>query len=696
MTGSLAGTLEWAPLLPWPMVAVLGGAGLALLCFAAWRQGLNLGRGLAWRAGALAVLVLVLLNPRAVREDRTPRPDVAVVIVDESGSQSVGGRREAAAAALKNVQDSLARFDDLEVRVVRARPDAEESEKGTRLFRALRRAMTEVPAGRFAGAVLITDGQVHDVPGDDARARLRGPVHVLLTGASGEIDRRLVVEQAPTYGIVGGTVSIRYRVTDTVGGARTARVRLSRDGREISSAIVPVGRVDTVSVELDHAGLNVVELSVEAAEGELSTLNNRAVLSINGVRDRLRVLLISGQPHPGGRTWRNLLKSDPAVDLVHFTILRPPEKSDFTPLKELALIVFPIEELFDLRLGEFDLLVFDRFVLRNILPPSYLRNIGDYLKDGGAVLLAVGPEFAGPRSLFRSPLGDVMPGVPTGKVLEGGFKPRVTDLGRRHPVTAGLDNSNNGRPAWGRWFRQVEATARGGMVLMGGPGGTPLLILDRVGKGRIAQMMSDHIWLWARGFEGGGPQGELLRRLAHWLMKEPDLEETSLRATVRDGRLTIERRSLVAETPEVTVRAPSGATRTVTLKAKPDGTATATLDAGETGVYRIDDGGRVALAGAGALNPLEFADLSATSRALAPVARATGGGVAWIADGLPSLPSLRRTRPGRDTAGKGWMGLRQNRATVVAGVVQVPLVPALLGLGLILAGLMGAWWREGR
>ena len=502
-----------------------------------------------------------------------------------------------------------------------------------------------------------------------------------------------MVEQAPTYGIVGGTVAIRYRIESTLGGAKTARVRLARDGRDVSSVIVPVGLSDTVSVELDHAGLNVVELTVEAAEGELSILNNRAVLSINGVRDRLRVLLISGQPHPGERTWRNLLKSDPSVDLVHFTILRPPEKSDFTPLKELALIVFPIEELFDVRLHEFDLLVFDRFVLRNILPPSHLRNIGNYLRNGGAILLAVGPEFAGPRSLFRSPLGPVMPGVPTGKILEGAFKPRVTDLGRRHPVTAGLDKSANGRPAWGRWFRQVEAAVQGGMVLMQGPGDRPLLILDRVGKGRIAQLMSDQIWLWARGFEGGGPQGELLRRLAHWLMKEPDLEETGLTASVRDGRLTVERRSLEAETPEVTVRTPSGARRRLTLEAKPDGTATATMEASESGVYRIDDGERVALAGAGALNPLEFADLGATSRRLGPLARATGGAIAWIAEGIPGL---RRTRPGRDTAGKGWMGLVRNRAYVVAGVLQAPLVPALLGLGLILAGLTGAWWREGR
>ncbi len=382
------------------------------------------------------------------------------------------------------------------------------------------------------------------------------------------------------------------------------------------------------------------------------------------------------------------------MDLVHFTILRPPEKDDFTPLNELALIVFPVQELFEIKIKEFDLIVFDRYVLRDVVPPSYLRNIAEYLREGGAILFAVGPEFAGVRSLFQSPLGRVMPAKPTGRVLERGFVPELTDVGRRHPVTAALVDGAADKPKWGRWFRHVEADPGAGVVLMKGLGERPLLILDRVGKGRVAQLMSDHIWLWARGFEGGGPQAELLRRLAHWLMKEPDLEEEGLRGRIRDGRLVIERRSLSPGRPRVTVTAPSGATRTVELRAAGGGRARATVAADETGLYRLEDGTNTVLVASGAVNPVELSDLRATAERLAPVAKATGGGIAWIA--AEGVPDLRRTRPGRTTSGHGWMGFTRNGSYVVTGVTQVPLLPGFVVLVLVVGGMMAAWYREGR
>ena len=142
-------------------------------------------------------------------------------------------------------------------------------------------------------------------------------------------------------------------------------------------------------------------------------------------------------------------------------------------------------------------------------------------------------------------------------------------LGRRHPVTEDLPGAGTaGRdPSWGRWFRQVEARARHGTVVMTGDRGEPLLVLDRVGKGRVAQLLSDQMWLWARGFEGGGPQAELLRRLAYWLMKEPDLEENDLRATIDGDRLVVTRQSLEPDDRPVTVTAPDGTTSSLTLAA---------------------------------------------------------------------------------------------------------------------------------
>ena len=677
----MSGGIELQPLAPLPLILVPALAAALLLGIAALRRA----RGLGWRVLVMATLVLVLLGPAFTGESRRDRPDVAVVVVDESESQDIGDRRRQTAEALQRVDAALSRFAALETRVVQAPGD----DSGTRLFDALERTLAGVPRQRLAGTILITDGQVHDVPAGPPAAV---PLHVLLTGRPGERDRRLSIEKAPGYGMVGHTVAIAYRVEDSAAADGPVEVSVRRDGGEPQTVAATLGRTQTLEITLDHAGPTVIELEAEAAEGELSARNNRTAVSINGVRDRLRVLLVSGQPHAGERTWRNLLKSDPSVDLVHFTILRPPEKDDFTPIDELALIVFPTRELFVDKLHEFDLVVLDRYMVRNVLPPPYFGLIADYVRGGGALLLVVGPEFAGVSSLFETRLGPAIPGQPTGKVLEQAFRPRLTPTGRRHPVTAALPGSDGATP-WGRWFRHIEAVAERGVVLMEGGRDLPLLVLDRVGQGRVAQLMSDHIWLWARGFEGGGPHAELSRRLAHWLMKEPDLEEENLTAHIDGGRLLIDRRSLSSETPPLTVTAPSGAVSTVVPEAAAAGVARATIEAPQRGLYRVEDGRRRALAVSGSLNPPELGDIRATAGRLAPLAAASGGGVAWIAEGMPEL---RPTLPGRDTAGRGWMGLRRNQSYEVTGLIRVPLVPAPLFLILVLGGLLAAWWRESR
>jgi len=688
------------PLLPPALItaiAVLGGILIAV--------GLVKGASGSWlRALAFAVLITALINPQFVRERRQPQSDIAVALVDKSASQNVEGRGQRVEGALRSLSQDWKRLQGLEVREVEVRDGgiAEQgggTVEGTRLMTRLRRAVADIPKGRFAGAIVITDGQAHDVPETKPAEGLSAPVHVLLTGAPNEPDRRLVVEKSPAYGIVGNRVVIAYRVESRGSNSKvqgnTARIVLRRGDEVISRSTVTVGKSSEVGFTLENAGPSIYELEVEPVEGELSVLNNKALIGINGVRDRLRVLLVSGQPHAGERTWRNLLKSDPSVDLVHFTILRPPEKDDFTPLNELALIAFPVRELFEVKLKEFDLIIFDRYVVRDVLPPSYLRNIDQYVRGGGALLLSVGPEFSGNRSLFQTPLGDVLPASPTGDVVEIGFKPLLSSAGRRHPVTASLSPvpSKDGSPRWGRWFRQIEAQVRAGAVVLEGPGAKPLLVLDRVEKGRVAQMLSDHIWLWGRGFEGGGPQAELLRRLAHWLMKEPDLEEESLRATVRSGKLQVERRSLSDTVPEITVTTPSGRKETFRPEASDDGTAAFEMAVEEPGLYRITDGTQLTQAASGALNPLEFSDLRATEEIMAPVAEATGGGVFWLGEGVPDI---RRTRPGRDNSGKGWIGLYDNKAYVVTGVNQAALFSPWVLLALSLLTLMACWWREGR
>src|SRR5579883_1148673 len=700
MSGS-ALVLATAPLLSWPLLAGLVAAAALVLALGALRRA----RGLLWRAGALAILLAALVNPSLIVEKRLPQRNVAIIIVDESPSnRQIGNRRQVTKTALATLQRRLAREPDLDVRIIRAgqqQPGMDND--GTRLFAALDRALATVPRHQLAGVVMITDGEVDDVPKGGRRALARAigaPLHVLLSGPPNETDRRLVVTQAPSYGIVGRDVEIGLRVEDlpkTKGDSeRTALVTWRKDGGARHPIIVPIGVDVPLRIPIDHGGPNIIELATAPGPHSLTPINKRAVVDVNGVRDRLRVLLITGEPYPGERVWRNILKSDPSVDLVHFTILRPPEKQDNTPIRELSLIAFPIRELFDFKLKQFDLIIFDRYNRRGLIPDVYLDNIVRYVRDGGALLEAAGPHFGSPTSLYRTPLGEILPCEPTGKVHEGGFRPRLSALGRRDPVTAGLPGAGppGGHPSWGRWFREVDADVHRGVVVMRGAEGEPLLVLDRVGKGRVAQLLSDQMWLWARGFEGGGPQAELLRRVVYWLMKEPDLEENDLRARVEGDRLIVTRQSLEKDERPVQVTGPDGKLETLTLAPQSGGRSVGSLPIAESGLYRVTDGTRTALAAAGALNPIELADVRTTDEKLKPAAQATGGGIFWVGPG--TLPDLRRVEPDRSSAGRNWLGLRANGDYVVTGIKEVPLLPAFLALLLALGAFIAAWRREGR
>ena len=690
-----ATTLAFAPLVPWPLVIALAVLSALAIAVALWRRA----RGALWRALALAAILAVLANPSLIREQREELPDIALIAVDESASNRLQDRQAQIDRAMDALDAELADLENTQVRVIRAgRADGPSQEGGTRLFDDVARALAEIPRERLAGLVVLSDGQIHDVPESLDALEIDAPVHHLMTGREDEGDRRLTVGEVPGYGIVGREISFTVEVEDLSapdGSPATAALRLTRDGGETRTRTVPVGEETEIAVELTHRGQNVLELEVAEGPRELTLTNNRAAVVINGVRDRLRVLLVSGQPHAGERAWRSLLKSDPSVDLVHFTILRPPEKQDGTPIRELSLIAFPTRELFEVKIDEFDLIVFDRYQRRGVLPSLYLNNVAEYVRNGGALLEAGGPSFASRMSLYRTPLGRVLPGGPTGDIYEQGFKPQVTELGTRHPVTRGLTGSKGPGEAadWGRWFRHMNVDVQSGDIVMEGVRDRPLLILDRVGEGRVAQLMSDHAWLWARGYEGGGPQAELMRRVAHWLMKEPELEEEALRARVEGDRLVVGRRSLETELPPVEVTMPNGSTETLQLAPGEDGRASATMPVDQLGTYELTDGERTAVAAAGPPNPLEYRDVRSTRERLNPLVEASGGAHVRVNDGTPRL---RKVDPDRDSAGRGWIGLDANRDYRVAGVMEVPLLPAVLALILVLGTLIAAWFREGK
>ena len=684
-------TILFDPLLPMAVIWALGAATLLIVALALWHR-LS---GWPFRLLASAALLAALLNPSLQSEEREPMTDIVLVVTDASASQRISDRPDQTAEALEALETEIAALGmEMRVSTVADAPD----NAGTLLMAELNRMLAEEPRARIAGAILVTDGQLHDA---QLVPDLPAPLHALITGRDSDWDRRLVIETAPAFGIIGEELMMTLRIEDQgavpAGLSGRAEIAIAIDGGVSMTFTVPTNETLQLPLTLDHAGQNVVQFTVPEAEDELTDRNNAAVVQINGIRDRLSVLLVSGEPHPGQRTWRNLLKSDPSVDLVHFTILRPPDRQDGVPVTELSLIAFPTRELFMESVDDFDLIIFDRYQRRGILPMLYIDNIRRYVEDGGALLLAAGPDYASAASLYRTPLADILPGRPTARVIEAPFLPEISDLGQRHPVTAGLADAHeplaDSDQPWGRWMRQIEVTPQSGQTVMTGNGGAPLLMLDRVGQGRVALLASDHAWLWDRGYEGGGPQLELLRRLAHWMMGEPDLEEEALVATADGQTIRVTRRTLGDGVGALSVTAPDGTESEMVLEETAPGRFTAEIDGTEQGLYRLAEGDLETVIALGPAAPREFEETIASIDRLAPLADPLGGAVMRLEDGMPDI---RRVAEGRNASGRGWIGLTAREAYLTTDVTVMPLIATWLFLLLAAALTLAGWLREGR
>ncbi|ESY02214.1 membrane protein [Mesorhizobium sp. LNJC405B00] len=691
-------SISFEPLLSWPLLALVLAPLLVLAAVGLWfRQ-----RGAIFRFAALIALGAALLNPVFLDEEREALKSVVAVIVDRSQSQDIGDRTKQTDEALAGLQQRLGRFKQFDVRVVEAgKSEAADERTETKLFAALEGAFRDVPPSRIGGAIMITDGEVHDAP---AAPDFNAPLHALITGNEHEKDRRIRFENAPRFGLVGKPLDMTYRVIATDGETGPVDVRVSVNGEQVAVEEATIGQAMPLQVTIPGAGRNIVELSIDREPGELTDANNRAIALIDGIRENLRVLLVSGEPHAGERTWRNLLKSDASVDLVHFTILRPPEKQDGTPINELSLIAFPTRELFVEKIKDFDLIIFDRYQHRDVLPILYYDYISEYVEKGGALLIAAGPEYAGDSSIARTPLMSSLPAMPTGEVIDKAFYPRLTDLGQRHPVTRGLDGSATEPPRWSRWFRTIGVQNPEGEVVMKGADNRPLLLLDHKGEGRVGMLLSDQGWLWARGFEGGGPHVQLYRRIAHWLMKEPELEEERLTAGGRGMMLEIRRQTMSDDPGPAQVITPSGKALIVKLEKSEPGVFLGSIETKEIGLYQIGNGDLTALAHVGPVNAPEFSDVVSTEDRLKAPTEATGGSVRRLAasstlgqlTGSVALPSIVPVRASGAASGADWIGLRSTDDSVLKAVSRVPLFGGFLGLCLLLLAMGAMWYREGR
>ena len=705
-------SLAFEPLVSWPLSLTLIGIALVFVIAALVLRK----RGAVLRACALAVMAIALINPVMVEEQREPLKSTVGIVIDESQSQNFGSRSKDTEEALKMLREELANHPEFEPRLIEAKAISDNNNGSeTRLFTPLNEAISDVAPARYAGTILITDGEVHDIEAANANTSGEKPVNALITGEPDEYDRQVKFVDPPRFGITNKPFKIRFEIQDkgkVPASARDAMVELKINGNVVFHQSEATNKEIETEITLPHAGKNIIEVTTSPLSGELTDVNNTAVTVVDGVRENLRVLLVSGEPHNGERTWRDLLKSDPSIDLVHFTILRPPEKADNTPLSQLSLIVFPTTELFVDKINDFDLVIFDRYQHYNVLPLIYYDYVAQYVKNGGALLMATGPEFAGDNSLARTPLLSVLPALPSGEIIEKPFTPSLTQAGLRHPVTRGLsgevvknnpDKTDTSKAQnWGRWLRQIAVQdSSKSTVLMNGADNRPLMLLSHIGKGRVGMLLSDEGWLWARGFEGGGPYAALYRRMAHWLMKEPELEEEALSASGNGNRLTI-RRQTMADKPDIaTVHFPSGKTKNVTLEKQQEGVFEATLDTDEIGLFKVTNGDKEALTHIGAVNSPEYSELISTEEKLLPVAGSSGGAVTRLhqkAGDKVTLPAIDVVK-GKSLA----PAQRQNRIllnaaseTRLVSTSAFSLFNGVLALVASLLLLASLWYREGR
>lgn len=679
---------DFSPYLSSPWVWAMLACAVGILALAFFGRA----RDFYWRAGLAVVLVFIMLNPIALQEVRQALPSKLVVVLDDSLSQKVGDRNEIAQKALGQIESEVKKHSGMEMVLVKASdaPDAVKGEE-TQIFAALRQHLQHIPMGQVAGTVVITDGQVHDVPQELGIFEGMGPFHTILTGHKNEFDRKVKIVSAPKYALLNDDVTIRIKLeTQGEDASGAIPVDVFQDGALSANHYMMPGEERDFTFTLRHPGQNIFEFKAQVGEGELTALNNDAPVIINAVRDRLKVLLVSGSPHMGERAWRNLLKSDPGIDLVHFTILRSPAARDPTPNYEMSLIAFPVNELFVQKITDFDLIIFDRYEQFNLLMPLYFANIRGFVRNGGAFLLAMGTNDAN-HGIFSTVMADTLPVAPRGDIIKHAYAPQMTDEGKRHPITADLARYKN----WGNWYTQADVTAQSGNVLMSGQGKAPLLVVDKVEQGRVAVLATDNIWLWDKGGETAGPYTELLRNVSHWLMKEPELEDDFIKTQVEGRTITVSMRNISDTKKTVQMKKPSGAESEVLLEAAPEAAwASARIEADENGIYSFTNQTRQSFAVVGSAQTAEMADVVTTPEKMQAVADKTGGRVLWF-DEHPRF-ELRELSQGSGTfSGQNWIGMKNKKAYQVTRVESREILNNALILLIIMISAIAVWRREG-
>lgn len=668
--------------------------------------------GTTLRSGAAAAVFAALANPQAIDEEKRVLPRVIPVFMDESAS--LGSRGSYVKETFSLLESQLSALGPVTLRQVSFGNDEMSASKpGTHLAQTMQMTLNTIPEDEMGAVFIVSDGIVADI-NNIAGKNINAPVHALIVGEEGEEDFYLDVISAPSIGIVGEEQNIEFSVVDGKSSdlhTATASVSIFYNGQKVRTNTIPVNDPQNIVLsEIYPDGLqlgpNLIDIHIEGIETganrtpeEVSYENNRITIITEGISDRENWLLFTGEPGPGTRLWRNMLTSGASNRLLHFSYLRPLDKEDMTPLRDLATTVLPVVEVFEQKLSEQDVVIFDNYTFNGVIPASYFTHLNRYVEEGGSLIIVGADTLTSPASIAKTTLSEIMPLLPLEDALvyTNGFVPAVTEDGLRHRITGDIVESSPPE-TWGPWYMLAQTVARPeATVLLEDGAGTPLLAIQTVGKGRVAMLGSNQATVWAAGHKGGGPAVDLYENLAGWLIRNPKFDDENLRLVEKGGQIAVELRTMKDTVDPVRITKPSGETFDVLPELSTPGVYTFQFPVHEKGGYRAQRQGAEATEAyvvSGHEDEEEIKKVISTTAPFELLTSAHQGRTVRVitAEGGVLLPQIQNAGDVQE-GDYATLAVNMQEKTETIGANDRPLLPYWLYGGLI-AGCLVASFRQ--
>ena len=638
------------------------------------------------------ILLILVFNPLINSMRKLHHKDILIVMYDKTQSVIETKKIDQLIKVKKNIKDIIVDEEKLEIVEIEVNNlNNKDGKIQTKIITNVQKAFQKLEKNRVAGVIIVTDGIIHDLDKIEEDF-IDIPIHFFLLGNKNERDRSIITENIPEYAVVGKPIDFMFKIIDE-NFQEEVSASFILDGMQILTKTFITNINHQIKLPINHAGENLLEIKINNHPNEITFANNYKVFKINGIHEKLRVMLISGEPNMGLRNWRNILNSDPSIELLHFTILRPPSKRDLTPVKELALIPFPSQELFSADISKFSLIILDQYTLQGILPKKYLDNIVDYVIGGGAILNISGQEYLSDRSLLNSSLVNILPTRPE-EFFIGPFLPSLTDLGKRHPITNTLEKAFKDNK-WGKWFSFIKANKISGQTLMSA-NKYPLLIINEVSQGRVAQILSDQSWVWNKDRENKGPLVELLRNTIHWLLKTPELQENYLNVIKNNNFITLNLNSLNEGDTSAIITSPSGENLFVLMKDNKNGSLFGKFESTEYGKFNIKVNDIEKDFFIGITDSKELEKVSSSSFLINSFFEKNKQylySITWLGDSIPKIVKVFNKN---NIAGSNWVGLLEKKVQKNDTFINKELINWSLIMPLLLLLLFMCWYRENR